>query len=244
MDAAGSRDGKQFVMWSTQSNKMIYLMNADGTGLVEKQLDMQIFSTPQFAPDRQSIIFYGADSSSSGLFEYKLEGSQTIMISALVEDEAGFAFSSDGSHLAYVEMDRNTGEARLVSEEIVTGHKTVLGTLPIPKGSGSSLPESANLSWSSDGKSLVFDFGRGASNRAIYLANADGTGLTKVVNYARAPSISTDGNCLAYIHDKQVFLFDLSGISLALPPTPLLLADLPPGRSIADYRLDKLWWKP
>src|SRR4029079_7866890 len=45
MGAAWSRDGKQFVMWSTPNNKLVYLMNADGTGLVERQLDMQIFST-------------------------------------------------------------------------------------------------------------------------------------------------------------------------------------------------------
>jgi Tol biopolymer transport system component len=245
MDAAWSRDGKQFVMWSAQNNKMIYLMNADGTGLVEKQLDMQIFSTPQFAPDNQSIIFYGADSSSSGLFEMRLDDSQTRMISALVEDETGFAFSPEGSHLAIVEMDRNTGEARLISLEIATGNKTVLGTLPIPKGSGSSIPESANLSWSVGGKSLVFDFGRGASGRAVYLAHADGTGLAKVADSGYAPTISADGKCLAYIRDKQVFLLDLAGISLTpTTTTPMLLADLPSGRSITDYRLDKLQWKP
>jgi WD40 repeat protein len=245
MDAAWSHDGKHFVMWSAQNNKMVYLMNADGTGLVEKQLDMQIFSTPQFAADNQSIIFYGADASSSGLFEMRLDGSQTRMISALVEDETGFAFSPQGSHLAYVEMDRNTGEARLTSLEVAAGTKTVLGTLPIPRGSGSSIPESANLSWSADGKSLVFDFGRGANDRAIYLAHANGTELVKVADPGYAPTVSADGKCLAYIRDKQVFLLDLAGISLTPTiTTPALLADLPSGRSIADYRLDKLRWKP
>ena len=36
-DAAWSRDGKQFVLWSSQNNSSVYLVNADGTGLVEKQ---------------------------------------------------------------------------------------------------------------------------------------------------------------------------------------------------------------
>jgi hypothetical protein len=245
MDAAWSRDGKKFVIWTVQNNKLVYLLNVDGSRLIEKQLDMQIFSTPQFAPDGTSIIFYGADASSSGLFEVGLEDSHIRIISPLVEDETGFAFSPEGSHLAYVEMDRTTGEARLVMQEIATGTKAVLGILPIPKGSGSSIPESANLSWSADGKSLVFDFGRGASDRAIYLAYVDGTGLFKAVDSARTPAISPDRKCLSYISDKQVFILDLTGVSLT-PTTaiPMLLGDLPTGRSIADYRLDKLQWKP
>jgi len=244
-DAAWSRDGKQFVMWSSQNNLVVYLVTADGTALEEKQLDMQIFSTPQFAPDNQSIIFYGADSSSDGLFEAMLDGSQARMISDLVEDESGFALSLDGSRLAYFEMDRSLGEADLVVHSRVdSGDKVVIASIPIPKGSGSSIPSSANLSWSPDGKTLAFEFGRGATDRAIYLAYADGTGLVKVADSAHAPAISADGRCLAYISDKQVFLMDLSVTPLTLAPIPVLLADLPTGRAIADFRMDKLQWRP
>ena len=114
----------------------------------------------------------------------------------------------------------------------------VLATLPIPKGSGSSIPDVANLSWSRDGKVLVFEFGRSATDRVIYLANADGTGLVKLADSAYAPTLSATGDCLAYISNKQVYLLDLTSTHA----TPLFLADLPAGRSIADYRLDKLQW--
>jgi hypothetical protein len=101
------------------------------------------------------------------------------------------------------------------------------------------------LSWSSDGKSLVFDFGRGAADRAIYLTYADGTGLVKLADSGHAPAVSADGRCLAYVSNKQVFLMDLTGLPLT-PPTaaPMLLAGLPAGRAIADFRLDKLQWRP
>jgi Tol biopolymer transport system component len=246
MDAVWSRDGKQFVMWSAQNNKTVYLLNADGTGLIEKQLDLQIFSTPQFAPDGKSIIFYGADASTSGLFEVRLEDSQSRLINALVEDESAFAYSPDGSRLAYMAMDRNSGGAVLMIEDLETRAIVALpGGLPIPRGSGSSIPEVANLSWSADGKSLVFDFGRGANNRAIYLAHVDGTGLIKLADTAYAPTISADGKCLAYLSDKKAFLLDLNSISSAsTTPTPILLAELPAGRGLADYRLDKLQWRP
>jgi len=244
MDAAWSHDGKQFLMWSIENNSIVYLLNVDGTGLVEKQLQVQMFATPQFGPDNESIIFYGADSSSAGLFEVMLDSSQARMISARVEDESGYALSPDGSRLAYIEMDRSLGEARIVSEEMATGGKDVIAILPIPKGSGSSLPESANLSWSSDGKTLVFDFGRGATDRAVYLAYVDSTGLIKVADSGHAPAISADGRCLAYISNKQVFLMDLSSTPSNSAPTPVLLTDLPAGRAIADFRLDKLQWRP
>jgi len=242
-DAAWSRDGKQFVLWSSQNNSTVYLVNADGTGLVEKQLDLQILSTPQFSPNNEGIIFYGANASSDGLFEVTLDGSQTRMINDLVEDESAFAFSPDGSRLVYMAMDRVSGIAVLMVHNLETGAVIALpGSLPIPKGSGSSIPESANLSWSMDSRYLVFEFGRNQTNRAIYLAFADGTELIKLVDSGHAPAISADGKCLAYISNKQVFLLDLTDISST--STPVFLAELPLGKSIADFRLDKLQWRP
>ncbi|HQV92906.1 MAG TPA: hypothetical protein PLA27_01775 [Anaerolineales bacterium] len=240
MDAAWSRDSKMLLAWSVQNNTVVYLMNSDGSAQKEIQLGMYISTAPQFAPGDQSIVLYGSNSSSFGLFEFSLDDSQIKTISNFVEDETGFAWSPDGSRLAYFEMDRDVGEARLVTEEFESGDKTTFATLPIPKGSGSSIPDVANLSWSQDGKFLVFEFGRSASDRAIYLANADGTGLVKLVDSAHAPTISSDGNCLAYISNKQAFLLDLKNTTA----TPLLIADLPAGRSTSDFRLDKLQWKP
>jgi Tol biopolymer transport system component len=243
VDGSWSRDGKQFVLWSSQNNKLIYLLNADGSGLVEKQLEMQILGTPQFAPDGKSIVFYGADTNAAGLFEMKLAGSEVTLLNRSVKDPSGYAFSPGGSLLAYMEYDRDIGEARLFTADRTTGERTLLGAMPIPRSSGASLPDSANLSWSADGKFLVFDFGQYASERVIYLAPADGTGLIRVVDSGYAPAISADGKCLAYISDKQVFLLDLIGIS-ATPTkmTPLLLAELPAGRGNPYFKQDKLQW--
>ena len=242
--ASWSRTGKQLLMWSSQNNSRLYMVNAGGNDLVERQLNAQILGVPQFAPDGKSILFYGADASSSdGLLQAMVDGSQIKMISDLVEDENSFTFSPDGTRLAYIEKDRNLGEARLIAQDFQSDNKTVLATLPIPKGSGSSIPESSNLSWSPDGKSLVFDFGRGVSDSAIYLADADGMGLVKLAESAHAPAISVDGACLAFISEKQVFVLDLAAAP-STPTTPVFLADLPVGRGVASFKLDKLQWRP
>ena len=243
MGVEWSHDGTQFVIWSPQNNTKVSLVNTDGTGLQELELGMQLFGTPQFTPDNQGIIFYGADTSSFGLFKFIVKNSQIQLISNRVEDETGFAWSPDGTQLAYFDMDRELGEARLIVEEFASGTKSVLGTLPIPQGSGSSIPDAANLSWSQDGTKLIFEFGRNAANRAIHLAYVDGSGLVKVIDSAYSPTISADGKCLAYISNKQVFITDLSSLSIT-PTTPMLLADLPPRKGTSDFRLDKLQWSP
>ncbi len=117
MNGTWSRDGKHFVLWSSQNNKVLILLNADGTGGVEEQLNIQILGTPLFAPDNQSILFHGADASSAGLFEVKLDSFETRLINPLVEDESSFAFSPDGSQLAYIEYHHDLGEAQLWSED-------------------------------------------------------------------------------------------------------------------------------
>ena len=246
MDAAWSRDGKQFAMWSNHNNRILYLLNADGTGLIEKRLgNVQILGTPQFWPDGRSVAFYGATPSAYGLFEIVLTESEASLIHPSVESATGYAFSPDGSRLAYVEYDRENGEARLISENLTTRELATLGTLPIPTGSGAAVPETANPSWSADGNFLAFDFGRNAADRAIYLAYADGSGLIKVVEEAYAPSVSADGKCLAYISDNQVFLLDLANVSTnSTTATSILLADLPTGRGTPNSKQDKLQWRP
>jgi Tol biopolymer transport system component len=242
-DAVWSGDGQRFVLWSSQNITTLYLLSALGHGLIEKQLDVQILGTPQFSPDG-NIVFYGADRTAAGLFTLSLEPSQPFLLMPEVEDESGFAFSPDGSLLAYMEYDRDEGEARLSTQKFTVGEYRLLGTLPIPRNPGSSVPEAANLSWSPDGNALVFEFGRSETDRAIYLAYADGAGLIKLVDSAHAPTISGDGKCLAYISNKQVFLLDLSKLSPNSAPSSVLLADLPTGRNVTSFLLDKLQWRP
>lgn len=245
MDAAWSRDGEQLVMWSSQDNRVLYLMNTDGTKLVEKHLDVQVLGTPQFWPDGRGVVFYGADTNSMGLFEMMLADSQVRLINPLVEQPGSYGFSPDGSQLAYMEYDRELGEARLILEDLTTHEIAYLGSLSIPKGYGSSVPETANLSWSPDGNFLVFDFGRSPVYRAVYLAKTGGSNFVKIADSAYAPAISGDGKCIAYISNYQVFLVHVSSGSVnSTAATSMVVADLPSGRGMINFKQDKLQWRP
>jgi len=250
MSVVWSYDGEQILTWSVQSNQDVYLMNADGTGSVEqKDMRAQLRTTPQFAPDNKNLIFYGIDFSgnmeygpSMGLIQMFLNyGSvpyYTRVIGGGLEAEGSFAWSPDGSRFAYLEMMEN--ELRLmVKGGFDKPESSSLASLPLPEGASFSMPASTSLSWSPDGKSLVFEFGEG-KDHAIYLARADGSGLVKLADSAYAPTISADGRCLAYISNDQVFLMDLTGAALTLP---VRVADLPAGRQTTT-RPDKLQWRP
>ena len=239
---AWSNDGKKLITWGAPGASEFYMFNKDGTGFARIALPAQFFETPRFAPDDKSVLFYGADRSGrSGLFQDNLESARVQLVSALVEGTSSFAWSQDGARLAYIEMDRDAGEARLVVAG--PGKKTVLAALAIQKGAGLSNPEPANMSWSPDGKTIVFEFKESAAPApSVYLAHTDGTGVVRLADSAHAPAISADGRCLAYIRDNQVFLIDsgAAGANLA----PVVFAGLPDGRGRDDRVLDRLQWEP
>lgn len=241
---AWSSNGSHLLTWEINNNTRVYLLTKDGTSTTEINLPVQFFETPQFAPNGESIFFYGADSTTTGLFQVSVNDTQITTVSTLGENKGSIAWSPDGSRLAYIEMDRTFGEARLVVEG--NGDKMVVASLPIPKGSGSSIPDAANLNWSPNGHSLVFEFGRYISDRVIYLAKIDSKELVKLAESAYAPAISPDGKCLAYINNQQIFLLDLATTKLLSMDevAHVLLADLPGGRARSDFQLDKLQWKP
>lgn len=239
MDVNWSHDGTQLVAWSSQNFTAVTLFNRDGTGLNTLELEQQLLATPQFGLNDQTLIFKGADATTAGLFEFNLKTGNTRVVSTRVEDSGGFAVSPDGKLLVFAAKDRTTGEMKLIREDLATNEQTTLGTLPIPTGSGSSLPEVANLVWSADGTRIAFEFGRDQAQRAIYLMQADGSGLTPLLNAAHTPAFSPDGQCLAYINaQKQVLVLSLADLTMP----PLLLGDLPTGRAIASFKQDTLKW--
>ncbi|HET9914481.1 MAG TPA: hypothetical protein VFQ13_21475, partial [Anaerolineales bacterium] len=245
MDLAWTHDGKRLLLRSVKSRSMIYLVNADGTGSVEeKPLNANFFETPQFAPDDKSILFHGDYDASddfvffAGLIQLTLSDLQPRMIGLAppLQAENSFAWSPNGSHLAYFEVLDTM--VRLVVERADGTHQVTIASLPIEETSGTS--GSINLSWTPDGKGLVLQLADETLNPSIYLAHTDGTGLIKVADSASAPTVSADGRCLAYISNDQVFLMDLTNIGSA---SPVWMADLPPGQQNTN-RADKLQWQP
>lgn len=229
--------------WESRKPSEFYVVDRETGGVAAYELPGYFIRTLAFAPDGK-VVFDGANQTTAGLFRVGLGDLQPELISGLVESDGSFAWSPDVTRLAYFEADRSAGEARLVVED--ESGKGVIATLPIPTGSGSSIPGTAKLTWTSDGKALVFEFGQYKTRRAVYLAPVDGSGLVKLAELAYAPAVSPDVRCLAYISEKQVFMMDLVALleNQGEVSEPILLGDLPSGRGRSNVDLDRLEWQP
>jgi Tol biopolymer transport system component len=180
------------------------------------------------------------------LVEVGLDGSFIRQVSNKVEGTEAFAWSPDGSHLAYMEVDRDKKESRLIVEA-EDGSKTSAVSFPFSElnNDGNTL----NLQWTPDGKYILFDIEARLGKPMIYFASVDGTESGKLLEAARIPSISADGKWLAYfgIREKdspQLMLVDFESIlSSPLTAAPIHIVDLPVVRNGFE-EMDKIRWKP
>lgn len=163
---AWSWDGAQLLTWESRKPSEFYVVDRETGEVAVYELPGYFIRTLAFAPDGK-VVFDGANQTTAGLFRVGLDDLQPELISGLVESAGSYAWPPDGTHLAYFEADRSAGEARLVVED--ESGKGVIATLPIPTGAGSSIPGTANLTWTSDEKALVFEFGQYKTRRAVYL---------------------------------------------------------------------------
>jgi Tol biopolymer transport system component len=246
MDAAWSHDGKRLVTWGLDNNTVLYLVNNDGSGLTELELHMQIFGRPQFAPDDASLYFVGANEA-AGLFEVGLDGSFIRQVSNMVENTEAFAWSPDGSHLAYIDVDRDKKETKLTVENMDGSEKITAAAFPFAELNANG--KTLKVQWTPDGKYILFDIELGFDKYTIIAANADGSGARNLIESARIPSISTDGKWLAYMGVEKklppkLLIVDLnSALASQTAVTPIVVAEFPAMRN-GFMELDQILWMP
>jgi hypothetical protein len=190
----------------------IYVVNADGTGLVDLTLDPiasnhRDDTSPDWSPDGARIAYSvpvrGADSQPStnwgvnpGIYIMDADGSNSHLAIPADTTEVPFiaspSWSPDGTKIAFTTTRPNeTGSSQ--------------STIGISNIDGSDISILANSadgshpSWSPDGTRIAFDSGIAGSNPSISTINVDGTNRVDLVSGGGQPAWSPDSSKLVYV---------------------------------------------
>ena len=189
-------NGKIAFQSNRTGNNEIYLMNADGTGVVNLTNNAvsggDEDTEPSFAPDGARIVFVSNLSGGvSNLWSMNADGTNRIHLTTGALTDHAPSWSQDGTKLTFT-SNQSTGAVGIWKANADGTNRVELSAV-----SGETAVEP---SWSPDGNKIVFA-GNRAGNYEIYVMNADGSGLVPVTNNSAVdshPKWSPDGSKILF----------------------------------------------
>jgi len=176
-------------------NYEIYVMNADGSAVINLTNNPTNDQMPAWSPDGMKIAFWSNRDGNNDIYVMNTDGSGVTRLTTNGATDEFPAWSPDSTKIAFVSYrDANyeiyvmnadgTGQTRLTNNPAVDMSPT----------------------WSADGTKIAFGSDRDA-NYEIYVMNADGTGQTRLTNNPASdnfPTWSADGTKIAFETDRDI----------------------------------------
>jgi Tol biopolymer transport system component len=184
----------------------LYIVGIDGNNhreLVSRE--KAVSSTFSTHPYYNMILYSSFVSDTAHIYEYSIDNSSNIKITA--NNEANFqpVYSFDGTKIAY---RANIGGQGDILTSLRDGSNLIRLT-------SHSATESSPV-WSPDNSNILFQSNRNNENAGLYQISADGTTQIKISNYGRFASWSPDMTRISYSVDTDdsqvvdtIFFYDV-----------------------------------
>lgn len=212
---------------SREGNREIFVMNADGTDVVNVSDHASIEGLPDWSPDATKIVFGSERDGNREIYVMNADGSDQVRLTDNRGDDWNPAWSPDGWRIAF-ESNRNQNWEVYVMSRDGTRQSNLT----------SHPANDTDPDWSPDSTKLVFASDRDA-NREIYVMNADGSGqrnLTNNVSADHQPAWSPDGEKIAFVSDRdgnrEIYVMDADGSN------PVRLTNHPASDEYPDWSPD------
>jgi len=209
----------------------IYVMNADGTGLINLTQNPARDIGPAWSPDGTKIAFTSDRGGNPEVYVMNADGSGLVQLTfdpgdhSFVNWSPGgskitYSANGDGNYQGYVINSDGTGQTRLPffpmgnegAEWSPDKTKIVYGGISVMNADGSHPTQIVNgpgfngfPAWSPDGKKIAFCTDRDG-NPEIYMMNPDGSGQTRLTNNPAvdcAPAWLPNGTQLSFTSDRD-----------------------------------------
>lgn len=199
-----------------QNMSDIYVMNADGSGLVDltnRSAESEL--RPAWSPDGTRIVFQREVPGSyhdTEIFAMNADGSGITRLTNSPGSDELPAWSPDGSRIAFISFrDNPTGGTGIF---VMNADGTNVQRLTLNPQYSDSTP-----AWSPDGTRIAFAAVRdGATQHQLYVMNADGSNLKRLTfggQFDHGPMWSPDGARIAFTSRRdgnfEIYVMDSDG---------------------------------
>ena len=184
----------------------IYLINADGTGLVQLTHNSVGDLAAVWSPDSSRLVFGSDRDGDWEVFLMNADGTGIVQLTHNSGQDSSPAWSPDGRRLAFVSDSDGDSEIYLINADGT-------GLLQLTHDSDGDW----DPAWSPDGRRIAFSSNRDGDHE-IYLINSDGTDLVQLTHNSRfdiSPTWSPDGRRIVFMSDSdgeyEIYIIDPDG---------------------------------
>lgn len=186
-------------------NREIYLMNMDGSNLVNLTNHSAYDYSPAWSPDGERIAFVSGRDGLSNVYVMGADGMGQTRLTDHPASDYDPVWSPDGTKIAFISNRDENNEVYVMNDDgsVQTRLTTANGIDYTPV-------------WSPDSSKIAFisqrDWPLDSHTYDIYVMNADGSAQTRLTDTgATDPAWSPDGNWIAYTDNDHVYIMHPDG---------------------------------